>query len=296
MKYNIAIGIVLFEPKIAQYEHISFLQRLKLPIYIVDNSEQKTLPPDIDVDFYFHNANEGGLAKALNILNDYACEQKMDWLLTLDQDSKFNSLEDLEKLFQFAVNVPENIGAVAPKIMIMPDKFLKPVYALITSGMLLRIKTWQECGKYREDFFIDCVDTEYCLRMKTLGWDFLVCEDVILEHSLGNSQEHKFPFRKTAHTFGHHNALRRYYIARNLYATMMQYKKEIPEFYEDRKGFLKHHAKMILAFDTNKISKLAMMFAGFADGFSGHISGKFEPRSFLLLRAIYRILKQLSRH
>jgi rhamnosyltransferase len=297
MKFNIAIGIVVFEPKATQYEHIQFLQKTELPIYVVDNSKQKTLPQNININFYFHNANEGGLAKALNILNDYANQQGKDWLLTLDQDSKFNSIEDLEKLFSFSINVPENIGAVAPRIMIIPNTFQEPIFALITSGMLLRMKTWRECGKYREDFFIDSLDTEYCLRMRQLGWNFLVCEEVILEHSLGNTQEYKLPFRKKIYREGHHSALRRYYIARNLYVTRNQYRYQIPEYYQEYKSFLMWQAKKALAFDTNKLSKLIMMFAGFVDGFSGHM-GKFDqkPLLILLFRAFYRIGVKIVRN
>ena len=64
-------------------------------LYIVDNSEQdnsKLLTEDIRTKIeYIPNFQNLGIARALNIGCERAVNDKFEWILTMDQDSKFNN-------------------------------------------------------------------------------------------------------------------------------------------------------------------------------------------------------------
>jgi rhamnosyltransferase len=77
-------------------------------------------------------------------------------------------------------------------------------------------------GPYREDYFIDFVDYEYCLRGKSCRMILSQIHSVILKHSPG--------VRKTGHCLGikyiycSSAPMRYYYVIRNGLATALVYK------------------------------------------------------------------------
>ncbi len=59
---------------------------------------------------------------------------------------------------------------------------LDEVTFVITSGSFFRIETWREVGGFREDLFVDLVDTEYCLRTGARRWGIAVAAGAHLRH------------------------------------------------------------------------------------------------------------------
>ena len=261
---NIAVGITLYNPPEIVWSHISFLINLKLRVWIVDNSavEQKNSIP-AGVEFYKHNANSGGLAKALNILCEKAVELNLEWLLTLDQDSTFESEKDLLNLFSHTQKIDSDVAIIAP--IIIQLKTINTDFSAITSGTLLRMQAQKECGYYLEYFFIDALDSEYCLRLLSYGWKIKIADDSFLNHKIGNMIEKHFPFFKKHIYVTEHSLERLYYITRNHFITINHYKNKFPEICKKyRKELLKHFIKILL-FEKNKCTKMKIIWRSFWD-------------------------------
>ncbi|WP_461489920.1 glycosyltransferase family 2 protein, partial [Pontibacter sp. HJ8] len=194
-------------------------------LYLLDNTEspshavRKAVEEEFNEVEYIHLPHNQGIAKALNTAASRAAKQGFDWLLTMDQDSKASD-NMIERLLEVCdIYGKEELGIIAPKYLQQTDTSatagsgLEEVDIVITSGNLLNLNAFIKTGPFREDFFIDYVDHEYCLRLRLAGYKIIVNNSVLLYHELGNSQSH--------HLFGksviasHHNPLRRYYITRN---------------------------------------------------------------------------------
>lgn len=73
-------------------------------IYIIDNSPYKTTDTEIicnsiENSFYIYNGNKGGIAGAQNKACEQAVKDGFDWIMTMDQDSIFDS-NDIKKYIQ----------------------------------------------------------------------------------------------------------------------------------------------------------------------------------------------------
>ncbi len=85
-----------------------------------------------------------------------------------------------------------------------------PVDHLIASGCLIPMAVLERVGPLREDFFIDFVDVEWCLRARHAGYAVYGVCAARMEHSLGDS-----PVRFLGREYLSHSPWRHYYHARN---------------------------------------------------------------------------------
>jgi rhamnosyltransferase len=260
---NIAVGIVIYNPPEAAWSNVSFLVKLKLKVWIIDNSVVEQKIPISGIEFYKYNANNGGLAKALNILCEKASEMNLDWLLTLDQDSTFESEKDLLNLLEQTKKAESDIGILAPKMI----QFKKDVLSsyVMTSGTLLRMQAQKECGNYCEYFFIDALDTEYCFRLQSYGWKIKIIDDSLLNHKLGAMISKYIPFIRKHFYITEHSPERLYYIVRNHIITINHYKDKLPVACKLQKKLLFHHIVKIFLYEKSKYAKLKAMLRGFLD-------------------------------
>jgi rhamnosyltransferase len=83
----------------------------------------------------------------------------------------------------------------------------------ITSGMLVRRTLVDELHGFREDFFVDWVDADFCLRLRRAGGRLVQDRNLRLPHSLGDRRAHRF-LGRDVQVF-HYPAWRHYWIARN---------------------------------------------------------------------------------
>src|SRR4030095_5315976 len=56
---------------------------------------------------------------------------------------------------------------------------------VITSGTLLSLNAYDAIGRFRDDFFIDGIDHEYCLRARAKRYRILLMLAPLLVHSIG---------------------------------------------------------------------------------------------------------------
>src|SRR5215467_8106400 len=91
----------------------------------------------------------------------------------------------------------------------------------LTSGSLIPTWIFDRIGYFASDFFIDCVDIEFCYRLRASGYYVADSKEAILLHSPGH------PEKLSVMGFGisptHHSAVRRYYISRNRIVVYRKY-------------------------------------------------------------------------
>lgn len=153
----------------------------------------------------------GGIAAAINAGAQLLEKEGVQYLWLFDQDSQPRPqalaamLRTAER--QHASN-SETTAAIVPlihdvhgrqtlpylvarpngRIAAAPYRPNAPVLAAIASGMLIPIAAWHHIGPMNEAFFMDHVDTEWCLRARHLGYHITVCTQAVIDHELGEGQ------------------------------------------------------------------------------------------------------------
>ncbi|WP_082926214.1 glycosyltransferase family 2 protein [Cupriavidus sp. D384] len=89
---------------------------------------------------------------------------------------------------------------------------------LISSGTLIRLDVLRDVGEMNETYFIDHVDTEWCLRALNKGYRIFGVCDALLDHSLGDHVVRVWFGRMREVPV--HSPLRNYYIFRNTIAML----------------------------------------------------------------------------
>lgn len=218
--YNIKMNILL--ENIISY--INFVDK----VLVVDNSDRVTglnnIRKEDKIEYISLNGNYG-IAKALNIGLEYAINNKYKYALTMDQDSKFsNNLID-----EYSKNQKVDVAIYSPFYRIerklkkqSSNKNTQYLYWTMTSGNLLNLEYVKKIGMFREDFFIDAVDYEYCLRARKNGYKILQCNKAVLIHNPGITKIKKFLFIK--YKYGYMSTDRLYYQVRNLSCIAKEYK------------------------------------------------------------------------
>src|SRR6202789_4157432 len=171
------------------------------------------------------NGENVGIARALNIGVWKAIALGYNWALLLDQDSWIDD-DMVQTLIAAAAAYPERdrLGVIGSgyRDSSEPSREQKAeavdnnwdeVASVITSGSLIPLKAHAAIGAFREDFFIDHVDTEYCFRARAMGYRVIRTRRPIMSHNIGAISRHEVLWMKKW-TFNH-AADRRYYFARN---------------------------------------------------------------------------------
>jgi rhamnosyltransferase len=78
-----------------------------------------------------------------------------------------------------------------------------------------------DIGIFREDFFIDMVDHEYCLRARKLGFLVMITRKPLMRHSLNSPTTMSLLGKEL--TLTNSAVFRRYFIARNCLLTAREY-------------------------------------------------------------------------
>ena len=197
-------------------------------VILIDNSDEKKYyekyRKDIEKYTYISMNGNVGIAKALNEGVNYSKEKGYEWVLTMDQDSKFHSdiiSKYLKILNYFNTN---DIAVLAPNYFFDRKKTkeykgYKELSYTMQSGNLINIEIYEKIGKFKEDFFIDGVDYEYCIRANRNKYKVIECGEAILYHNPGITKKTFFGFK-----YGYCNSLRIYYQVRNLLWIFSKYK------------------------------------------------------------------------
>jgi rhamnosyltransferase len=193
---GIAAVVILYNPIEAVLSNLKTYYPYVEKIYVYDNTEGPV--KNIDwaqfpkVEFH-HDGRNKGIAEVLNQAVKKAREEGYDWLLTMDQDSRFTQ-QSIENYWHSFSKFPhkEKVALFGPVFCErdpgwQADGRKQEVDLLITSGTLLNLSLFNEIGSFDEALFIDLVDFDYCIRAQQAGYRIIQFTDVAMLHELGTT-------------------------------------------------------------------------------------------------------------
>lgn len=218
------------------------------------------------------NKKNLGIAKALNQGIDHLVDDNYDWVLTMDQDSLISpGLLEKYKLFIEKNNI-ENVGMLGTnyidiysgKIRFSGEWNEREMSEVISSGSLVNLRIFSSMGGFKEKYFIDQVDNEYCYRLKTQNYKILLLNGVDMEHSMGQITHKKIGFK--LFFLYNQKPIRTYYRTRNIIFMIKEY-KDFKLTYSKIISLCKDFIK--IAFEENKKQKYFYFFKGLKNGLFG---------------------------
>ncbi|MBW1789378.1 MAG: glycosyltransferase family 2 protein [Deltaproteobacteria bacterium] len=224
------------------------------------------------------NVENTGVAAALNRGVKEALSRGFPWVLLLDQDSTpmpgmVATMVECGRAFPHEAR-PAILG---PRTEIENydgdagwrpgDGPWKEVSHVITSGSLVSTAAFQAVGGFQESLFIDYVDIEYCLRLRSRGFRVVHVRDAVLRHRLGRIAKRRF-LRRTVHP-SHHDPVRRYYQFRNALLVQRAYKRHDPAWRRTNRLILIKIACLMLLFERRRLKKFLQALRGIRHGLLG---------------------------
>jgi rhamnosyltransferase len=211
-----------------------------------------------------------GIAYALNRCVEWSLNNRYTHMLAMDQDSLWDNFEFFKNKIQKYDN-DSGIGIFAPVIYEQHKSNFPEITFVndaITSGSVYKLKMLKEIGGFREDFFIDAVDLEYCYWAKRNGYKTVVLGDSYLKQNYGNVSEHKF--LNKSYLTSNYSAFRLFHIVRNHIFLWKEF-PELSGFQKKRilKTYILNRLKEILLFEKDKTRKVYSIFKGIILGVCG---------------------------
>jgi rhamnosyltransferase len=146
---------------------------------------------------------------------------------------------------------------------------------VITSGMLVRRSALDRVGGFREDFFVDFVDIDFCLRLRRCGLRIVQDQRLKLPHSLGDRRAHRLgPLRVQV---VHYPAWRLYWIARGASTLLRENLRRDPAWSVKAVLFLASWTWRTAAFEDSRAVHVIALLRGTRDGLLGRLSPRYLP-------------------
>ena len=284
---KIAAIVVTYRPDIDAIEKsVRSISNNGANVIIVDNSEKKTLFPDMAATTVLSLGDNLGIAEAQNIGIKRAIELGYEWLIFFDQDSIIedgfleqltkNARDDMpyvaapvfydnEKGFYYYLLDVDNSGR---RTKIYPQNITNglKISTVISSGMIINKRALDVVGHMRSDLFIDYVDTEWCLRAASKGVKIEIMKDAVMKHSIGDRSISLFGYKVPVHGYQ-----RRYYRVRNAFALLRM--AHVPKRLAIREIIFSFvHQSIIIFNEKNKWKYFKSYFFGVFDGLVGKMS------------------------
>jgi rhamnosyltransferase len=240
-KPAVLINIVLYHPdrkKILSLINICS-QYENYKILLFDNTEDsQAFELNNKNIILFQSPKNVGVGGAHYTACQMAEAENFDFVLFLDQDSQLPSgfISDMILGFYRLKKLYPHLCAIGPtwndfdlgdsKTRALKDKLRRLLKApnlkhvLISSGMLIWVPTLNPIGYPKKEYFIDLVDTEWCLRALYKNYQVLMLPDVKMLHRIGEVKK-----------------LRKF---------LVQYEKPIRYYYSIRNSLLLFNEKNIL--------------------------------------------------
>ena len=276
--------IVTFNPDDTIGERLLKLADTFQFVLVVDNSCDEGQIGKIaqcarQLNFYvISNRSNIGLGAALNQGFSVALQKGLQWCVFFDQDTKIypsflNSSQRsiLKSKTQPAIignnYLDKHAGISRFPYSTVKNAYYKKAKTVITSGSFVSMELYDKIGGFREDYFIDSIDHEYCLRARKQGYNVILSLPIAMEHNLGQQRNGRYRLLSVPE----HEPKRKYYIARNTVVTIKTY-------YSFDKGWcLRQIARLtvefvcIFLFESKKKEKIRAAIKGLKYGLVGRM-------------------------
>ncbi len=287
---NICAIIITYHPDYTFADRLKLIARQVDKVLVIDNASSDDEKVAIKLAcensdaFFISNSENLGIATALNIGIENAIQLGYEWVILFDQDSTVNEnlISHLCVIYS-AIQPSQNIGILSARYQ-NPIKRSKPsknistpwieVKRTITSGSMIPVQIFEHLGKFRDDFFIDYVDLEFCRRLIENGYSIIKTTNILMSHPVGQQKFHRFLFKKIRST--NHAADRRYYIARNHIAMLREQNSRTYLWLYPCLKKATHDALTVLLYEKSKWEKVKAILEGIKDGLKQKM-GKRSP-------------------
>lgn len=287
-KADVCAVVVTYHPDPGFPDRLARVRSQVRRVVVVDNGS----PPSAcemlrnvagpDVELILNDVNLG-VATALNQGVGRARDRSFRWALALDQDSVVETFL-VEALVEAYLHYPESdkVAVVGSnyfdekrrKTLVPHTSALNPCLeqtTVITSGSLISVDAYKRIGSFRDDFFIDHVDDEYCLRARGMGYKVILCRLPVIRHSIGGAVGKRILGRTVWSS--NHSAARRYYMSRNFSWLMGKYLFRQPGWLISRLSRHVAFVFLMILLEGDRWEKVRHMAAGITDGIQGRMGG-----------------------
>lgn len=280
MKY--AAAITLYNPKSEDVDNLLVYAEC-FPLVIVndnsmDNATYSGRIKGIPTIHYLWNGRNWGLPAAFNRSLKIAESLCVDFLCTLDQDSRL-SAEAIMSIRQFIESADvQNVAIIAPSPIGPVSSFpsvditqMTEECHVICSGSFVNVNLLKEKAiTYDEAYFVDSFDTDFSKQICRAKLKQIRLTGVQMPHGWGDGSGH--------------SPLRHYYIFRNrLYFNDKYYKKVISLFRSTLQTI--RHCGRLLVNEEDAFFKIRMLFLAIRDyrnGKMGEVSDKTLNRIIMM--------------
>jgi rhamnosyltransferase len=283
-KENTCAVFVTFHPDAGFLDRLTRVARQVGDVIVIDNGSSELELGELrgasnTLGFaLICNGENLGVAKALNQGMDLALSRGWQWALTFDQDTlAYDFL--LDRLIETwrDYDSANELAVIGSSYLDPPSGEVYPIEtrngkwtecsSVITSGSLISMAAFGRTGPFREEFFIDCVDDDFCFRARRMGHAILCAGGPLMEHRIGTVEYHCFLGKKYATP--NYPPVRRYYIMRNSIALAIECRSEEPEWARGTRKKIVKDLLLTLAFESNRWRKARMCLKGLWDGLRG---------------------------
>ena len=284
-KNTICAVFITFNVDMAFPERVHLIVDQVDSVIIVDNGSNEAVRSMLheleknEKIYVVYNTENLGIAAALNGGIGVAKEKGYPWVITFDHDSTaekfmvdtyiemFEKLEDKEKIAVIGCN---HIDTNSLNYFVDPERHKGKKWIekkdVIASGCFMSMNVFEVLGPFREDFFIDAVDTEYCFRARKNNYIVIFILKPLLKHSIGNKvmiRPRWFPWRRIA--VANYAIFRRYYWTRNYLILVRDYFFIEPSWAMLILVIMTVSIVKVLMFEEDRFEKLKMIVFGCKD-------------------------------
>lgn len=206
------------------------------------------------------------ISHGLNFAWKCAQENGFDYLLTMDQDSVFLNFETF--LYTTIENNKKQCCITGPAVTESEKFEYNPLISqcgiqnhLITSGMLVPVKILDTIGGYCEDFSVDAIDADLCVKALDAGYMVYRNGNGVLLQQFGESSKH-WLFGKV-YNCRNYSARRLYGIFRNHLILYRRHKsiQTLKLFL----GYFNFLTPMVI-WENHRCRKMKAVYSGIKDG------------------------------
>lgn len=278
--------IISYNPNVKNLENlIKSLLAQKVSVILVDNASTPFLLNNSLVVEKITLSSNSGIAKAQNIGIRAAMLNNAEYIIFFDQDSSIenNFIKNIHDDYLFLKNKGINVGAIGPRFIderfnfyykaldmqknglrkkIDVSNIKEPIHAavLISSGSFVEVEALNKIGLMRENYFIDYVDTEWCIRAESLGFENYISSKAVMKHAIGDDVLQFKYFNVPVHS-----PFRRYYRVRNAYYLFRE--PHVPILLTFREIFFNFiHQTILVLYKNKKKDYIKSYLSGLKDG------------------------------
>jgi len=206
-KYKFAVGFVIYNPEVTFIKRLSLLNDIGVSVYILDNSPENEETQKSIVLFknvtYVTAGKNLGLGLGISVVGATAFSSDFEMMLFLDQDTVITR-ETIDYINDFVMEQGSKYCTdylltlfQRQELNLAGNVKVRDVTLAISSGSLFYLENLRRIGWHNENYFVDLVDYEVCVRARRFSLRVGVVDAVPgFDHSLEQPDDEIVLFKK----------------------------------------------------------------------------------------------------